>query len=123
MKVLYAEDNVDIQVTTQWLLERRGHQVVAANDGHEAHTLLLERPKHFDLLLTDVEMPRVNGLELVRRVRNDENCKHLKIAVFSGNNEKKQNIIRAGADLFLLKGDVSAAVNLFEAIERWSSLR
>ena len=67
IKVLLAEDNPTNQLVAQQMLETLGASVRVANDGLEALDML-ERER-FDVVLIDIEMPRMSGLELIRRLR------------------------------------------------------
>ena len=67
--VLLAEDNLTIQMVTQVILKKGGASVEIANDGVEALALLKESPDKYDLVLTDIMMPNMNGYELTRELR------------------------------------------------------
>lgn len=54
---------------TQAVLTRSGHVVACVNDGHEAWVALTARPDGYDVLITDHDMPRLNGLALVTQLR------------------------------------------------------
>jgi DNA-binding response OmpR family regulator len=65
--ILIADDEAPIRLTMASLLRRRGYTVTVAEDGEEALSLLHQQT--FDLLLLDLNMPRLNGLEVARRAR------------------------------------------------------
>ena len=66
---LVVDDSITMRRVTQRLLERNGFRVVTAKDGVEAISVLQDhRP---DIILLDVEMPRMDGYEFARHVRND----------------------------------------------------
>jgi len=67
--VLLAEDNQTIQMVTQIILQKGGASVEIANDGVEALALLKESPDKYDLVITDIMMPNMNGYELTRELR------------------------------------------------------
>lgn len=67
LRILLAEDNRVNQVVAQRLLEKMGHSVVLANNGKEALSLLERHP--FDLVLMDVQMPELDGLETTVQIR------------------------------------------------------
>ena len=70
LRVLLAEDNPVNQHLAVTLLEDRGHTVVVANDGREALDIL-ER-ESFDLILMDVQMPRMDGFQATAAIRAEE---------------------------------------------------
>lgn len=71
-RVLLAEDTSFFRAVEKKYLESLGAEVVATKDGREAWNLLLAGDQHFDLVVTDVEMPLMDGLELTRQIRASE---------------------------------------------------
>ena len=70
LKILLAEDHPPNQQLAVRLLERRGHSVVVANNGREAIAVL--EKESFDLLLTDIQMPEMDGFAATEAIRNSE---------------------------------------------------
>jgi CheY-like chemotaxis protein len=69
--ILLAEDHADSREMLAVMLEMDGYRVIRAQDGLEA--LELARADHPDLIITDVNMPRMNGIDLIRAVRDAAN--------------------------------------------------
>ncbi len=69
LRILYADDMRQLREFMTIMLGREGHQVATVQDGAEALDWIERSPDDFDLLITDHHMPRLNGLELVRAVR------------------------------------------------------
>jgi two-component system cell cycle sensor histidine kinase/response regulator CckA len=68
-RILFVEDDVDVRALTAKLLRKRGYEVVEASDGEQALDILQRRAGEFDLLVTDVMMPEMDGPTLMRRAR------------------------------------------------------
>jgi CheY-like chemotaxis protein len=67
MKILIVDDNQDLAFLIKWMLEDEGYDVRSAQNGSDGYTTyLLFNP---DLVLTDIQMPKKNGLELIREIR------------------------------------------------------
>lgn len=101
--ILVAEDNDDVALLICNMLHDQGYGVKRACDGQEAWELLQD--ELHDLLLTDIAMPRMDGLELMRHVREDETMSHLPIIVVSARVEDHERLegISAGAEVYLAK--------------------
>ena len=65
--LLIVDDNREYSRAPAKIFKRAGYRVSTADDGQEALRILTDRP--FDLVITDLEMPRMNGLELLRNIR------------------------------------------------------
>ncbi|AGH94531.1 chemotaxis protein CheW [Pseudobdellovibrio exovorus] len=68
-KILLAEDTVFFRKSIRSVLEKVGYEVVTAVDGQEALEFLNKNDAHFDLIISDIEMPRLNGFQLAQAVR------------------------------------------------------
>jgi two-component system sensor histidine kinase and response regulator WspE len=103
-RILVAEDSITVREVERQLLVRLGYEVAVAVDGMDAWNQL--RAGRFDMLVTDIDMPRMNGIELVRLVRADARFAHLPIAVVSykDREEDRRAGLDAGANAYLTKG-------------------
>lgn len=101
--VLLADDNADMRDYVRRLLEERGLRVVPVADGKEALATLTNVP--VDLLLTDVMMPRLNGFELVERLRGMPALQALPVIMLSARAGEEESSVglRSGADDYLVK--------------------
>ncbi len=84
-RVLFVEDDADQMETTPRVLESLGFSVVAESSPAQALLRLEADPRNFDLLITDYDMPGINGLELVRRVASLN--PHLPVILVTGRDE------------------------------------
>jgi DNA-binding response OmpR family regulator len=103
LRVLLADDSDLIHKHTRPLLEEAGYDVVQAWDGEQALALALQgRP---DLLITDVEMPKRNGYELCRKIKEDEKTASIPVVICSSLGEANdlERGFNAGADDYLVK--------------------
>lgn len=69
LNILLAEDSPTNQLVAKLMLERRGHKVTISNHGEEAISKLLQRHESFDLVLMDISMPVLDGLEATKYIR------------------------------------------------------
>jgi two-component system KDP operon response regulator KdpE len=99
-RVLVVDDEAGIRKVVRDSLEREGHEVTTCVDGQEA----LERleDEDFDLIVTDLSMPRMNGLELVREARRRSAVPILVLTVKHEEREKVR-LLDAGADDYVTK--------------------
>ena len=105
LRILLAEDNPINQRFAVCLLERHGHEVVVANNGKEALTVLVQQP--FDLVLLDVQMPEMDGLEtsVAIRAREQEWGGHVPIIAMTAHAmaDDRERCLQAGMDAYLTK--------------------
>lgn len=103
MKVLIAEDDRDSRELLGWMLQKLGYQVVATSNGKEAWDAF--RRGRFRLVISDVLMPEIDGLELCRRIRGHKQSKYTYIIVITALIGKKDYLegMEAGADDFVTK--------------------
>ena len=117
LRILVVEDNPVNQDLTVHLLERRGHNATVADNGREA-LRALERHS-FDLLLMDLQMPEMGGLEATRLIREKEKTSggHLPIVAMTAHAMQgdRERCLEAGMDAYLAKP--IEAKNLFETVE------
>lgn len=101
--ILVVDDEAEIRQILAEVLTRSGYQVVTANDGRDALPLTLtDQP---DLIITDIRMPRLDGLTLCRALRTQKDTQHIPILILTSGNtpEQMQASLNAGADDFLPK--------------------
>ncbi|MCZ6640954.1 MAG: Hpt domain-containing protein [Gammaproteobacteria bacterium] len=101
--VMVVDDSVTVRKVTSRLLERQGIDVIIAKDGVEAIAMLQERKP--DIMLLDIEMPRMDGFEVARQVRHDERLSDLPIIMISSRTgtKHKEHARELGVDGFLGK--------------------
>jgi len=85
--VMVVDDSVTVRKVTSRLLERQGMDVILAKDGVEAMAMLQERRP--DIMLLDIEMPRMDGFEVARQIRHDERLADLPIVMISSRTGSK----------------------------------
>jgi DNA-binding response OmpR family regulator len=103
MRVLIAEDDRDSRELLAWMLEKLDYQVVATANGKEAWDAF--RKSRYRIVISDVLMPEVDGLELCRRIRQHKQSKYTYIIMITALIGKKDYLegMEAGADDFVTK--------------------
>jgi two-component system sensor histidine kinase and response regulator WspE len=103
-RILVVDDSHTVREMERRLLARSGYSVTTAQNGQEAWNLL--RLNEFDLLISDVDMPQMNGIELVTRVRSNPRLSRLPVIILSykDRGEDRSRGLEAGADFYLTKG-------------------
>lgn len=100
-RILVVEDDEDMRENLRRILLRAGYQVQLARDGAEAITMLQTHPCH--LVLTDLVMPQMGGLELLREIRRHERSMPVVFLTAFGNRETFAKAMALGAVEFLSK--------------------
>jgi two-component system chemotaxis sensor kinase CheA len=115
--ILLAEDSVITRTMVRQILTSLGYTVAEAENGRQALDML--RTQTVDLLLTDIDMPEMDGITLVREVRAQAHLENLPVVVLSthGADEDKRRASGAGADAYLVKGEFTEGA-LRDAIAR-----
>jgi two-component system sensor histidine kinase and response regulator WspE len=115
--VLVVDDSLTAREAWRQLLAAQGCVVEVAVDGVDAWNIL--QTAAFDLMVTDVDMPRLDGLELVGLIRGDARLRTLRVVVVSHKDraEDKQRGLAAGADEYLTKSGFQDEV-LVETVGR-----
>ena len=101
--VLVVDDSITVREVERQLLRNAGYQVDVAVDGQDG--LNQVRAGSFDLLVTDVDMPRMTGLDLVRAVRNQEPTRNLPVIIISYKDREEDRMrgLELGANYYLTK--------------------
>jgi two-component system, OmpR family, KDP operon response regulator KdpE len=100
-RVLVADDEPAIRKVVRDAFEREGHEVVAAIDGQEALESFEEGG--FDLVVTDLAMPSLGGLELVQEIRRRQSPVPILVLTVKNEEREKVRLLDAGADDFVTK--------------------
>ena len=115
LTLLYVEDNDDAREMTSMILEDFFGRVLTANDGEEGYEIY--RREDVDIVMTDINMPRMNGLELSEKIRAENN--DVPILILSAHNEENYFLesIRIGVNGYLLKPiDIDQLTDLLHRI-------
>lgn len=100
-KILYVEDNLSLRFVTSDQLKKRGYQVVSCKDGKEALSTFKEQV--FDLCVLDVMLPQIDGFELAKKIRQEN--EHIPIIFLSARSMQEDKIegLKIGGDDYLTK--------------------
>jgi two-component system, chemotaxis family, sensor kinase CheA len=115
--VLVVEDSITSRTLLKNILEGAGYDVVTAVDGVDGLTQL--RAGKFDLVVSDVDMPRMNGFDLTANIRADKRLAELPVVLVTAleSRDDKERGIEAGANAYIVKSQFHQN-NLLEAVER-----
>ncbi len=102
-RVLVVDDSLTVRELEKKLLQTRDYEVEVAVDGMDGWNAA--RTGHFDLVITDIDMPRMDGIELVTLIKKDSNLKSLPVMIVSYKDraEDRRRGLDAGADYYLVK--------------------
>ncbi|OPY38651.1 MAG: chemotaxis protein CheA [Methanoregula sp. PtaU1.Bin051] len=123
-KILVVEDSVTTRTLLLTILERAGYQVETAVDGMEAFAML--KDNEFDMVISDVDMPRMNGFLLTEKIRADTRLSKMPVVLITslGSPEDQHHGAAVGADAYLIKSNftpvhfLSVVGNLMKGIRR-----
>lgn len=103
-RILVVDDSFTVREAERQLLANRGYEVAVAVDGMDGWNTI--RDADFDLVVSDVDMPRMNGLDFVKNIKQDPRLKSTPVVIVSykGREEDRLKGLDAGADYYLNKG-------------------
>jgi DNA-binding response OmpR family regulator len=97
LNLLVVEDTLDTRDLLQFYFTRAGYNVSTANDGQEG--LNMTKAEKPDLILTDVAMPNMDGVEMIREIRSESEFANIPIIVFTARSaSSNEEILAAGAN-------------------------
>jgi two-component system chemotaxis sensor kinase CheA len=113
--ILVVDDSLNTREIEKDVLEAHGYQVTLAEDGQDG--LNKAREGDFDAVLTDVEMPNMDGFTLTATLRQAEKYRHTPIIIITSREkeEDKRRGVQVGADAYIVKGDFDQS-NLVETL-------
>jgi two-component system sensor histidine kinase and response regulator WspE len=103
-RVLVVDDSLTVRELERKLIGNAGYEVEVSIDGMDGWNAVRTQP--FDLVVTDIDMPRLDGIELVRLIKNDPRLKGIPVMIVSYKDrpEDRNRGLEAGADYYLTKG-------------------
>ncbi|HEX2676117.1 MAG TPA: response regulator, partial [Polyangiales bacterium] len=115
-RVLVVDDSITVRESERQLLKNRGYDVDVAVDGVEGWSSV--RNAHYDLVITDIDMPRMNGIELVKSIKGDAKLAGMPVVIVSYKDREEDRMrgLEAGANYYLTKSSFHDD-KLVEAVE------
>jgi two-component system chemotaxis sensor kinase CheA len=115
--VLLAEDSITIRTQEKRILEAAGYEVVTAVDGLDGYNKL--RTRHFDAVVSDIQMPNMDGLTLASKIRENPEYNELPIILVTSlaSDEDKRKGAEAGANAYITKGSFNQDI-LLDTLKR-----
>jgi two-component system, chemotaxis family, sensor histidine kinase and response regulator WspE len=102
-RILVVDDSLTVREVERQLLANHGYEVEVAVDGMDGWNAM--RVGHYDLVITDLDMPRMTGFELVSKIKNDSHLRALPVMIVSykGSEEDRNRGLEAGANYYFTK--------------------
>ena len=102
-RILVVDDSINTREIEKSILEAYGYAVDTAEDGQEA--LEMTRGDLYDMVITDLEMPRLDGFSLTEKLRSDQRYRHVPVIIVTSleKDEDKKRGIAVGADAYIVK--------------------
>jgi len=116
-KILVVEDNDMNMQLVEFLLEEGGYDIVKASSGEEALTITRDSPSAPDLILMDIHLPGMDGLSVVRAMKNDHRTSRIPILALTAHAMRgdKDRFLEAGCDGYISKPiDVKTFISSIE---------
>lgn len=115
--VLVVEDSITARMLLKNILEAAGYYVKTAIDGVDAFTIL--KSEDFDLVVSDVDMPRMNGFDLTAKIRADRKLAELPVVLVTAleSREHRERGVEVGANAYIVKSSFDQS-NLLEVVDR-----
>lgn len=103
-RILIVDDSLTVREVERAMLEEAGYQVDQAVDGKDGWNAV--RTSSYDLIISDIDMPRMDGIELVRLIKSDQRYSSLPVIIVSYKDRAEDRLrgMEAGADYYLTKG-------------------
>jgi two-component system chemotaxis sensor kinase CheA len=107
--ILLADDSITTRTLEKNILESHDYKVTVAVDGKEAWDLL--QKQSFSLLITDIDMPNMNGFDLTERIKQNEKLHELPVIIVTSldSDEQKKRGIEVGANAYIVKHDFESS--------------
>ncbi len=115
--ILVAEDSITSRTLIKNILEMAGYKVTTAVDGADAFTK--SRAGDIDIIVSDVDMPKMNGFELTTKIKNDKKLSEVPVVLVTAleSREDREHGIEVGADAYIVKSSFDQG-NLLEIIKK-----
>jgi two-component system, chemotaxis family, sensor kinase CheA len=115
--ILIAEDSITSRTLIKNILETAGYQVTTSIDGADAFSKA--RSGDFDIIVSDVDMPKMNGFELTLKIKNDKKLSEIPVVLVTAleSREDRERGIEVGADAYIIKSSFDQT-NLLEIIKK-----
>lgn len=116
LKVLVVDDSLTVREVERKLLENKGYMVTVAIDGIDGWNTV--HKDNFDLIISDIDMPRMNGIEMVKRIKSDSKLRDIPVMIVSykDREDDRKRGLEAGANYYLTKSSFHDDT-LIEAVE------
>ena len=118
-RVLVVDDSITTRTLIRSILETAGYEVEAAVDGRDAWDRMQASAEGYELIVSDVDMPRMNGFRLTEAIRSSDRHQDIPVVLVTSrdSDEDKAQGVRAGASAYLVKSQFDQT-NILETIQQ-----
>jgi two-component system, chemotaxis family, sensor kinase CheA len=118
-RVLVVDDSITTRTLIRSILETAGYDVEAAVDGRDAWDRIETSPAEYELVVSDVDMPHMNGFRLTEAIRSSERHQNIPVVLVTSRDSEEDKVqgVRAGASAYLVKSQFDQT-NILETIQQ-----
>lgn len=118
LTILIAEDSEMVRNMIERTLSQAGYRIIVTSNGVEAFEYIATHPHSLNMVITDIEMPKMDGYTLCKKIKDDKQLRNLPVIIFSSlvSPEVKKKCDLAGADAQIVKPDLGDLISIIDGL-------